>query len=210
LDGPTRLDDSESPLPGSFFARPPVVVARDLLGCTLESRTPAGVVRVRIVETEAYAGEDDAASHAWRGPTPRTRVMYGPPGRVYVYFTYGMHWCVNLVCEPEGRASAVLLRAAEVVGGEDLARARRGATVPAARIASGPANLAAALGADGTWGGADATSTASPLTVRYGPPVPDVDVVAGPRVGISRAVETPWRFYVGENPCVSRPRRAGG
>jgi DNA-3-methyladenine glycosylase len=136
--------------------------------------------------------------------------MYGPPGRVYVYFTYGVHWCVNLVCEPEGRASAVLLRAGEVVGGEDLARARRGVKVPAARIASGPANLAAALGVDGTWYGTDATSSTSPLTVRPGPPVRDADVVAGPRVGISRAVEAPWRFLVAGNPCVSRPRRAGG
>jgi DNA-3-methyladenine glycosylase len=185
-------------------------VARDLLGRLVESRTGEGRVLVRLVEVEAYAGEDDAASHAWRGVTPRTEVMFGPPGHAYVYFTYGMHWCLNLVCERPGRASAVLLRAAEVVEGADLVRARRGSRPPARRLATGPANLAVALGVDGAWDGLSVVARGAPLRVLAGDPVVDDDVVAGPRVGITRAVETPWRFAVAGNPCVSGPRRAGG
>jgi len=198
------------PLPRSFFDRPAPVVARDLVGRIVESRTSAGRVRVRLVEVEAYAGEDDAASHAWRGPTPRTQVMYGPPGRAYVYFSYGMHWCLNLVCEGEGRASAVLLRAGEVLEGVDAVRARRGPRPPDRRLASGPANLAVALGVDGAWDGLSVVARGSALRVLEGAPVGDADVVAGPRVGITRAVGTPWRFHVADNPCVSGPRRAGG
>lgn len=197
-------------LPRSFYDRRPDVVARDLLGALVESRTDDGVVRVRLVEVEAYAGESDAASHAWRGPTPRTRVMYGPPGRSYVYFSYGMHWCLNLVCEGEGRASAVLLRAGEVLEGVDAVRARRGPRPPDRRLASGPANLAVALGVDGAWDGLSVVARGSALRVLEGAPVGDADVVAGPRVGITRAVGTPWRFHVADNPCVSGPRRAGG
>lgn len=193
----------------SFYDRPSPEVARDLLGAVVESETPEGVVGVRLVEVEAYAGEDDAASHAWRGRTPRTAVMYGPPGVAYVYFTYGMHWCLNAVCLGEGRASAVLLRAGEVVEGVALARERRGA-VPDRRLASGPANLARALGLDGAWDGDALTRSAGRLRIRSGAAVPDDEVVAGPRVGISRAVETPWRFHVAGNPHVSGPRRAGG
>jgi DNA-3-methyladenine glycosylase len=192
-----------------FFARPAEAVARDLLGRHVVSTTPDGVVVLRLVEVEAYAGEDDPASHAWRGPTPRTQVMYGPPGHAYVYFSYGMHWCLNLVCGPAGRASAVLLRAAEVAAGEDLVRARRGPRPSSYALASGPANLAAALGVDGSWDGADVVGRGA-LTLRPGAPIPDEDVAVGPRVGISRAADTPWRFWVAGNPCVSRPRRAGG
>jgi DNA-3-methyladenine glycosylase len=199
-----------SPATRGFYDRPSVVVARDLLGRHLVSSTPEGVVVLRLVETEAYAGEDDPASHAWRGPTPRNRVMYGRPGHAYVYFTYGMHWCLNLVCEKEGRAAGVLLRAAEVVAGEDLARERRGHAVPARRLASGPANLAAALGVDGGWDGTDVLARGARLRLRPGRPVDDDAVVAGPRVGITRAVDTPWRFAVAGNPCVSGPRRARG
>ena len=197
-------------LPRSFFERPSPVVARDLLGRVVESRTPDGRVRLRLVEVEAYAGEDDPASHAWRGPTPRTRVMYGPPGRAYVYFTYGMHWCLNLVCRPEGTASAVLLRAGEVLEGGDLVRERRGPRPEQRRLASGPANLAVALGVDGTWDGRSVVARGSGLRVLEGEPVADPDVVAGPRVGITRAVATPWRFLLAGNPCVSGSRRAGG
>jgi DNA-3-methyladenine glycosylase len=197
-------------LPRSFYDRDAVVVARDLLGRVVESRTPQGVVAVRIVETEAYAGEDDAASHAWRGPTPRTAVMFGPPGRLYVYFTYGMHHCANVVCGPDGIASAVLLRAGEVVHGVDLARARRRPGVADRQLASGPANLAACLGLDTGWTGTDVVAAGSQLRLRAGDPVPDDAVLAGPRVGITRAVESPWRFRVAGNPHVSGPRRAGG
>lgn len=199
-----------SPATRAFFTRPSPVVARDLLGREVLSTTPEGVVVVRLVEVEAYAGEEDPASHAWRGPTPRTQVMYGRPGHAYVYFSYGMHWCVNLVCEQEGRASAVLLRAGQVVAGEDLARHRRGPEVAASRLASGPANLAAALGLDGSWNGIDVVARGSSLRLRPGVPLADADVVTGPRVGISRGADTAWRFHVAGNPCVSGPRRARG
>ena len=162
---------------------------------------------VRLVETEAYAGESDPASHAWRGPTPRTEVMYGPPGYAYVYFSYGMHWALNVVCRPSGTASAVLLRAGEVVEGVDLARSRRRPGTPDARLAAGPANLAACLGLDGSWGGLAVTAASSPLRLRSADPVADAHVRTGPRVGISRAVDTPWRFLVWPDVHVSRPRR---
>jgi DNA-3-methyladenine glycosylase len=178
-------------LPRSFYDRPAIAVARDLLGAVVESETAEGVVAVRLLEVEAYAGEDDAASHAWRGPTARTAVMYGPPGVAYVYFTYGMHWCMNAVCLGEGTASAVLLRAGEVVAGLDLARARRGPRVPDRRLASGPANLAQALGVDGGWHGELLTRPSGRLRIRAGSAVVDSEVATGPRVGITRAVETP-------------------
>ncbi|MFN8148010.1 MAG: DNA-3-methyladenine glycosylase [Candidatus Nanopelagicales bacterium] len=197
-------------LPVSFFDRDVAVVARDLLGRVVESETHDGVVAVRLLETEAYAGEDDAASHAWRGRTPRTEVMFGPPGRVYVYFTYGMHWCANVVCGPDGRASAVLMRAGEVVSGLELARSRRRPGVPDRSLASGPANLASCLGLDGTWTGQRVTSARGPLRLRAGEPVDDAEVATGPRIGITRAAEVPWRWWVGGNPHVSGPRRAGG
>lgn len=197
-------------LPASFYDRAPELVSRDLLGAVVESTTVEGTVAVRLVEVEAYAGEDDPASHAWRGRTPRTAVMYGPPGVAYVYFTYGMHWCVNVVCRPEGTAAAVLLRAGEVVAGLELARERRGPRVPDPRLASGPANLARALGLDGSWHGDPVTRARGRLRVRAGASVPDGEVLAGPRVGITRGVETPWRFRVAGNPHVSGPRRTGG
>ena len=110
----------EQPLSRDFFARPALEVAPDLLGFLLTHTSRQGTVTVRLTEVEAYAGQDDPGSHAFRGPTPRTQVMFGPPGHLYVYFTYGMHWCMNLVCGPTGAASAVLLRAGEVVVGEQL------------------------------------------------------------------------------------------
>ena len=144
----------------AFFDRPVLEVAPDLLGALVEHRTAAGVVAVRLTEVEAYDGENDPGSHAFRGRTPRNAVMFGPPGRVYVYFTYGMHWCMNLVCGPAGTASAVLLRAGEVVSGEDLARSRRTASRTPRDLARGPARLTVALGVEGSLDGADATAAA--------------------------------------------------
>ncbi len=112
-------------IPRDFFARPSVPVAPDLLGCVLEHQTEAGLVAVELTEVEAYAGASDPASHAYRGKTARNAVMFGPPGHAYVYFTYGMYFCVNLVCLGNGSASAVLLRAGRIIAGEELARARR-------------------------------------------------------------------------------------
>src|SRR5438067_5223322 len=159
-------------LPRDFFGCPSQQVAPALLGCVLESELPGGRVAVVLAEVEAYAGQVDPASHAYRGPTRRNAVMFGEPGHAYVYFTYGMHFCVNLVCLPEGTASAVLLRAGAVVAGADLARRRRAATRsartgPADRdLARGPARLCQALGIDRALDGADACDPGSVLRVR--------------------------------------------
>src|SRR4051794_33655552 len=146
-------------LPREFFDRPVEEVAPALLGCVFARRTPEGEVATRLTEVEAYAGPLDAASHAYRGPTARTEVMFGPPGHAYVYFTYGMHFCVNLVCREEGTASAVLLRAGEVVAGGGLARARRPRSSEGG-LAPGPPRPCPALaldrGPDGAGGGGPA------------------------------------------------------
>src|ERR1035437_738144 len=136
-----------------FFARPAIEVAPDLLGCVIAHQTADGLVAVWIAETEAYAGERDPASHAFRGRTARNAVMFGPPGHAYVYFTYGMHFCVNLVCQPDGDASAVLLRAGRVIEGADTAAVRRGGAASRTGLrendlARGPARLCRALGID--------------------------------------------------------------
>jgi DNA-3-methyladenine glycosylase len=144
----------------------------------LEHDTPEGLVAVALTEVEAYHGQADPASHAYRGQTPRNAVMFGPPGHAYVYFTYGMHFCVNLVCMPEGSASAVLLRAGRVVEGEDLARARRTAPGPGGRdLARGPARLCQALAITREQNGADVCDPASPLRVRWPEPA---ETGAGP------------------------------
>lgn len=202
-------------LPPSFFDRPVLEVAPDLLGATVEHRTDDGLVAVRLTEVEAYDGERDAGSHAFRGRTRRNAVMFGPPGRVYVYFTYGMHWCMNLVCGPPGTASAVLLRAGEVVSGEELARSRRRASRSFRDLAQGPARLTVALGVQGSLDGADATGDASPLAVRGGPLVDASRVRRGPRVGVAGdGAGHPWRFWLDGEPTVSTyrpaiPRRRG-
>jgi len=207
-------------LPRAFFARPSQQVAPDLLGCVLESELPDGLVAVALTEVEAYAGQADPASHAYRGPTRRNAVMFGEPGHAYVYFTYGMHFCVNLVCLPEGTASAVLLRAGSVVAGADLARRRRAAMrsarpgPPDRDLARGPARLCQALGIDRTLDGADACDPGSVLRIRPGRrPTPPGTIRHGPRVGVSRAADEPWRFWVAGDPTVSvyrayTPRRA--
>jgi DNA-3-methyladenine glycosylase len=199
-------------IPRDFFARPSVQVAPQLLGAVLEHRTAAGLVAVQLTEVEAYAGDTDPASHAYRGRTPRNAVMFGPPGHAYVYFTYGMHFCVNLVCLGLGSATAVLLRAGAVIEGEELARARRtrGTAVIAARdLARGPARLCQALDIDRSLDGADACAPSSPLRVRW----PEAStrplgrkVASGPRVGVSSAAEVPWRFWIDGEPTVSAYR----
>ena len=195
-----------------FFARSSVQVAPDLLGCVLEHQTAAGLVAVELTEVEAYAGAADPAAHAYRGKTRRNAVRYGPPGHAYVYFTYGMHFCVNLVCLPEGSASAVLLRAGTVIEGADLARTRRAksAAVVAPRdLARGPARLCQALGIDRSLDGADVCVAGSPLRIRW-PSARTTDrsakMISGPRVGIARAAEVPWRFWLDGEPSVSAYR----
>jgi DNA-3-methyladenine glycosylase len=199
-----------------FFDRPVLEVAPDLLGRVVAHDSPEGRVAVRLTEVEAYDGESDPGSHAFRGRTPRNAVMFGPPGHVYVYFTYGMHWCMNLVCGPVGRASAVLLRAGEVVEGEHLATGRRLTAKTPRELARGPARLTVALGVQGSHDGADATDPASCLTVVAGAGTSAHEVATGPRVGVAGdGAVHPWRFWLAGEPSVSayRPavsrRRAG-
>jgi len=189
-----------------------------LLGCQLRCAGPpggGGPVVVRLTEVEAYAGQADPGSHAYRGPTPRTAVMFGPPGHAYVYFSYGMHWCLNVVCSPAGTAAAVLVRAGEVVSGLETARSRR----PGARdrdLARGPARLTRALGVDRVYDGASLLDPAGPLALLAAQPVPAAAVRSGPRVGVAGdGAPTPWRYWIADDPTVSayRPavarRRAG-
>ena len=196
------------PLTPEFFDRPVLEVAPALLGAVLRHVGPSGPVSVRLTEVEAYAGQDDPGSHAFRGRTPRTAVMFGPPGRVYVYFTYGMHWCMNLVCGPEGQASAVLLRAGEVVEGAELAFSRRTTAKVARELARGPARLTVALGVDGSHDGADATDPGSCLTIAGGPLATGSQVRTGPRVGVAGGAERPWRFWLADESSVSAYRPA--
>lgn len=183
--------------------RPVLQVAPQLLGQIVEHETADGLVAIRLTEVEAYDGPDDPGSHAYRGRTPRNAVMFGPPGHVYVYFTYGMHWCMNLVCGPTGKPSAVLLRAGEVVEGAELARERRPTARSARELARGPARLAQALDADRSCNGLDSCDPSSPLRLRPGPRVPRSRVRRGPRVGLSAAADRPWRFWAEGEPTVS-------
>ena len=176
-------------LPVGFYERPSLEVAPDLLNKVLVCGNRSG----RIVEVEAYAGEDDPGSHAWRGPTPRTQVMYGPPGHWYVYLSYGVHWCANVVVERAGLASAVLVRAIEPLTGIDDMRAARG-KVRDRDVANGPGKLTKALGFGRELNGAlIATSSAQIVDDGTAPPA---DPTRTPRIGLSkdRAPDRPWRF----------------
>jgi DNA-3-methyladenine glycosylase len=188
-----------------LLARPSIEVAPTLLGATLRHRTPEGEVAVRLSEVEAYAGADDPGSHAYRGMTRRNEVMFGPAGHLYVYFTYGMHHCCNVVVGDEGTASAVLLRAGEVVEGIELARSRRPGSSDR-DLARGPARLCKALGIDGRHNGVDLSSGA--LTLSPAEPVSDGSVATGPRVGLREAADHPWRFWLRDDPTVSTYRPA--
>jgi DNA-3-methyladenine glycosylase len=192
-----------SALPRTFFDRPSIEVARDLLGRDFEHDD----VAVRLTEVEAYAGPDDPASHAYRGITPRTAVMFGPPGHLYVYFTYGMHWCANVVCGPDGIASAVLLRAGEVVRGLPTARSRRATARSDAELARGPALLTTALGIGRVYDGIDLCRDGSSVRITEGVPVAEDVVAYGPRVGLTKAVDTPWRMWLNGDPSVSAYKR---
>ena len=190
-----------SGVPGrEFFERPSSEVARDLLGCELSHGETAG----RIVEVEIY-DQDDPASHSFRGPTPRAGVMFGEAGRLYVYRSYGLHWCVNVVCDVVGHGAAVLIRALEPTAGIERMRERRGREA-LRDLCSGPGKLCAALGIDG---GLNAMSLADgPVRLIRGDP--PIGVLAGPRIGISVATEVPWRLGVAGSPYLSRPFRDGG
>ncbi|MFI6350848.1 DNA-3-methyladenine glycosylase [Streptomyces sp. NPDC050560] len=198
-----------TPLGRDFFDRPVLEVAPDLLGHTLVRNTPGGPIELRLTEVEAYAGEIDPGSHAYRGRTPRNDVMFGPPGHAYVYFTYGMWFCLNVVCGPEGRASGVLLRAGEVVEGADLARSRRLAARNDRELAKGPARLATALDVDRALNGTDLCGDpGDPLCLLAGDSAPPARVRNGPRTGVAgEGAVHPWRFWIADDPTVS-PYRA--
>jgi DNA-3-methyladenine glycosylase len=217
-DGPSA---TWRPLDRSFFARRPVDVAPELLGRVLVHESAGGRVAVRLTEVEAYGvpGEDPA-SHTYRGQTRRNAVMFGPPGHLYVYFTYGMHFCANLVCMPEGTGAGVLLRAGEIVAGADLALARRNGRRPTANgdaerpgpavahrdLARGPARLAVALGFDRRHDGADCCGE-GPVRILDGDPADPALIRRGPRTGVAAGKDTPWRFWIDGDPTVS-PYRA--
>lgn len=197
-----------TPIPRRALSGAPVDVAPTLLGALVRSTTDEGEVTVRLTEVEAYDGARDPGSHAYRGRTARNAVMFGEPGHAYVYFTYGMHYCCNIVCRPEGTAGAVLLRAGEVVSGEELARARRTTARAPRDLARGPANLARALGLDRAWDGVDVCGPSSRLRLERGARVPGEQVRTGPRVGLRHAADRPWRFWVDGEPTVSAYRAA--
>jgi DNA-3-methyladenine glycosylase len=186
-----------------FFAGDARDVARALIG-KLVVRSDGRVAR--LVEVEAYMGLDDPASHAFRGPTPRTRIMFGPPGLLYVYFSYGVHWCANVVCGPDGTASAVLLRAAQPVDGIAAMRAARWHGQRELRerdLCRGPGRLCEAFGITGTDNGVDLTSPKSFLTLADDGAGSGGRVAATLRVGLTRGASSPWRFILEGSPWVS-------
>jgi DNA-3-methyladenine glycosylase len=196
-----------APLPHAFYERASVEVARDLLGKTLWRRTEAGLTAGIIVETEAYDGANDPASHAWRGQTQRNAVMFGPPGRAYVYFTYGMHYCINAVTGPVGQASAVLLRAIQPSAGLDIMCERRGQRISDRDLARGPGRLCQALGITTADNGTDLAGDA--LWISETADAPAFLIAVTPRIGITRAAERPWRFVVCDSRYISgRPVRS--
>ncbi|HET9482151.1 MAG TPA: DNA-3-methyladenine glycosylase [Candidatus Polarisedimenticolia bacterium] len=188
-------------LPRSFYARPALAVAADLLGRILTHRHRGVPAAGRIVEVEAYLGAEDPASHAYRGRTNRNSVMFGPPGHAYVYFTYGNHYCLNVVTGRDGVAEAVLIRAVEPLGGIAAMRRRRKRTLMR-ELASGPGRLTQALGIGPARNGADLTRP--PLCILEGGSAPEA-IVRAPRIGISAATELPFRFLIAGSTFVSRP-----
>lgn len=198
-----------TPLTRDFFDRSVLDVAPDLLGRVLVRVTDQGPIELRLTEVEAYAGEIDPGSHAFRGRTPRNKVMFGPPGHSYVYFTYGMWHCLNLVCGPEGMASGVLLRAGEIGVGAEQARKRRLSARNDKELAKGPARLATALDIDRALDGSDVVAgPMAPLSVLHGSPPARDQVRNGPRTGVGGdGSHQPWRFWINGDSTVS-PYRA--
>ena len=195
-----------------FFTRPSEEVARDLLGCDIVSVVGDRRCVGRIVETEAYLGPGDEASHAAAriGRTTRNEAMFGRPGLAYVYRIYGVHWCLNSVTDAPGYPAAVLIRAAEPIEGAEVARERRPGRTDT-DLMRGPGNLCRAMGITGSLNMHDLAR--APLTIEVGRAVPDVQVIRGPRIGITKAVDLLLRFHVAGHPCVSRspgPRRVQG
>lgn len=183
-----------------FLSQPAYKVAPLLLGCILEREIDGKIVRVRIVETEAY-DESDAASHSYKGKTQRTEIMFGKPGYLYVYFTYGMHYCCNIVTGKEGEGAAVLIRAVEPIEGEGFMQDLR--KVSGKNISNGPAKLCQALAIDKRLNGHDLSTVPLKLIVRE--PIKTGAITQTKRIGISQAKDVPWRFYITGNEYVSKP-----
>ncbi|HEV3472902.1 MAG TPA: DNA-3-methyladenine glycosylase [Actinomycetota bacterium] len=194
----------------TFYARDALTVARGLIGCLFFCDHPRGRLAVRLVETEAYRGVIDPGSHGYRGMTPRTEVMYGPPGRLYVYFSYGMQWCANIVCAREGECEAVLLRAGEPVTGIDVMRTLRRGITDDRLLAAGPARLCQAMGIDKRHNGASLLRGGSfwcaedAETAAYRAKEISQTVRVG--LGPGRGEDIPWRFVVPGHPHASRRR----
>jgi DNA-3-methyladenine glycosylase len=184
----------------AFFERPALEAAPELLGTIFRHRTDEGTVAVRITEVEAYVGQGiDPGSHAFRGKTKRNASMFGEPGHLYCYFTYGMHVCANMVCSPNGEASGILIRAGEVVEGIELARARRTTSRSDKDLAQGPARLTVALGIALTDDGSDLF--APPFSLEAGDQA--AEVLTGPRTGLAGGADLPWRFWIPGESSVS-------
>jgi DNA-3-methyladenine glycosylase len=190
-----------SVLPRAFYARDPRVVAPELLNKVLVRGGRSG----RIVEVEAYVGAIDPAAHGFRGKTPRNATMFGPPGHLYVYFSYGMHWCCNPVCGDDGEGVAVLIRALAPLAGVEEMRAVRKAAKRDRDLCNGPARLTQALGIVGDDDGADLVTGDRGISIVDDGTAPPVQPTVTPRVGITKAADQPWRWYVGGDPNVSRP-----
>ena len=194
------MNDSGGELSRSFYARPALEVAPDLLNKVLVTDGCAG----RIVELEAYCGRDDPGSHAYRGPTPRTEVMFGPAGHLYVYFSYGVHWCANVVVDQPGTAGAVLLRALTPLRGIDLMEARRPAARRRRDLCSGPAKLTQSLAMDGALDGVDLVGASGGVTIVDDGTAPPVRPGRSTRVGLAKGQEMRWRWFVEDVEDVSR------
>ena len=190
-----------SPLAQAFYDRPTEIVSRELLGAILECKTPDGITRGRIVETEAYLGPDDPACHAAAGLTARTTHLFWPPGMAYVYLIYGMYWCFNAVTRERGHGSAVLVRAVSPLDGIALMRRRRPRVKRDRDLTNGPGKLCLAMGIDGSMTGASLRT--GPVVIRSAENVPDRDVIVTPRIGITQAAEWPLRYFVRDDPYVS-------
>jgi len=189
-------------LPRSFYQRHPVLLAPDLLNKVLVGIDGRAA---RIVEVEAYAGSEDPAAHSFRGRTARNASMFGPAGHLYVYFSYGMHWCSNVVCGEDGVGMAVLLRAAEPLRGVEAMRMARPRAARDRDLANGPGKLSQAFGITRALDGADLVMADQGIAIVSDGTPPPLAPVVGPRIGISKAIEFPWRWHVAGHPHVSRP-----
>lgn len=199
---PINLFSTSDPLSRTFYAHPTVDVAKDLLGAILVHHTPNGILAGRIVETEAYLGQGDEAAHSCAGITLRTKVIFGPPGHVYVYVIYGMHICLNVVAQPKGEPGCILIRALEPLCGLDVMHANRPTANRPADYANGPGKLTRAMGITKQDYGADLTHGS--LTIRKFKVPDQFQIESSPRIGVSRSKDLSLRFFIAHNEYVSR------